>query len=180
MTDEAIKTVTDIIKNIIEIIALLIAGIIAIRINWKFVPIIYLDITNEWLDQENGKLKLKLSIENKSNVKAVKKSVRLQILEYDLDKVNLLSEWVPFQDNRIKPNEIPNLWKEPVDVWETTQAIYPGEVTSLDYMCHCPTNKLVHVALFFEGRPDFFRQIFNLTESWCTTKIIANKLLDKK
>jgi hypothetical protein len=162
------------VKDILEIIAIVIAAIIAIRINWKFVPIIFLDITSEWIDKETGKLKLKLTIENKSNVKAVKKFFWLQVLEYDLKQTSTISEWVPFFEPDIKPNEKPVFWKEPVDVWQSTVEIYPGEISSLDYLCTCPKNRMIKVALFFGGKPDFFSQLRRADETWCTTKIFAN------
>jgi hypothetical protein len=170
------KTIIEIIKNVVEIIAIVLAGIVGLRINWKFVPIIHLDILSEWLDQNNGKLKLKLSIENKSNVKAVKNSFRLQILEYNIDQITSLSEYVPFYNDKILETEKPNSWREPIHVWQPTEAIYPGQTTSLDYMCICPPNKLLHVALLFEGRPDFLSKLINLSESWCATKIFANSI----
>jgi hypothetical protein len=169
-----IKTTIETIKDIVEICAILLAAVIAFRIKWQFVPIMHLDIGSEWLDKSSGKLKLSLTIENKSNVKAKKKRVRVQILEYDLSSRNTLSEWVPFSINEMLDHE-KTIWKEPVDVWQPTVEFYPGVATTLDYMCHCPKGKLLHVGLFLEtDTQDLFKEILRYHESWCTTRIIAN------
>ena len=166
------------IKDVLEICAIIFAGFIAYRINWKFVPIIQLDILYDWIDQERGLLKLKLKVENKSNVKAVKKDIFLQSLQYDLTQINSLSEWVPLSKDVIREGEEPIFWNNPVKVWTTTKVIYPGEITELEYVCSCPKGRLLHVLLKFESNVDY-NKIRNYPESWATTKFISNNLPTK-
>ncbi len=184
-----------IVKSMCEIIALFIGAFIAFRIYWKFIPIIYLDISSEWLDKETGKLKLKLTIENKGGVKAKKDIALLQIFEYPLSSTEKLMECVPmFKEEFDELNlKVKPTWKPPTEFWKQSQAFYHGRSMSTEYLYSCPPDNLLHVCLFVSTRTDYgfgFRRkrkrkeakilneknirILDFSESWATTKIIAN------
>jgi hypothetical protein len=162
------------IKNIFEIAAILLGAIFALQVYRLFSPVILLEIKPEWIDKKAGLLKINLQLENKSRVKAHKKVVYFQYLEYTVENRKTLSEWVPMHNNSIIPGEEPNYWRDPIEIFKSTLTLYPGEVCSVDYLCTCPPGKLLHILLQYRTRVTLPMRIGASADSWATTRIISN------
>jgi hypothetical protein len=167
----------DDIKNILEIFALigaLLGTVLAFIVykDYKYIPIILLDIKHHWINEETGQVLLKICVENKSKVRVEKDKFILHILEYPAD-TKRLSEWVPKsrneEDNK-RPEELPpDIDMPPImDFMISSKFIYPCEVSTQDYLTVCPKGKLLHILLQFKSK-----SIFS-DESWAITRIIIN------
>lgn len=117
-------------------------------------PKMRLRIIPNWID--NTTVVLGLEVENYSKVGVRKKIVKLQILPYLLSEQRQLSEFVPLDKSWIKEDEKPLKWQDPVEIFETTSYLYPGEITTVERLVQLPEpGTYLHVALQFRATSHF-------------------------
>lgn len=90
----------------------------------------------ELIETTPGVYLVRLQAENVSKVKArmKRRGARLQLLDYEIAGKKILSEWVPFEQKAIRPNEPPLKWSEPLVVLDETRFLKPGQVISIDVL----------------------------------------------
>ena len=135
---------------------------------------LHLRINATWID--STKVILRFEVENRSRVSLKPKSIKLQILEYPINKRNSLSEWVPFSPDRIHAGEDPLQWNIPVKIFETTKCAYPNDSLAVDRLHSISSkNNLLHVGLQIEAKSIrlFPRWKIFGNDQWTTTAIIA-------
>jgi hypothetical protein len=137
------EVLISLIRDVLPLLALIIGGLFAIFIYSQFAPILNLRIIASWADEDREYLKLKFEIENKSRVRVNSPLARIQMLEHKLTETNLISEWVPFHRDAIKPEEAPIVWREPERVFKSTERIFPGETLSIERLVHCSQDKTI-------------------------------------
>jgi len=139
------------VRDIVTILAVLIGGLVGIFAFFQFAPVIQLKIIPIWADKFKEYLVVRFEIENKSKVRANKPSGRIQFIEHKVTSGTTISNWVPFEEKRIKPEEPIKEWREPVKIFESTKQIYPGEMIVLERMYHIPQRHGVfHIGLQVE------------------------------
>lgn len=96
----------------------------------------------------NDFIVLIIEVENLSNVRIDKEHVKLQILKYRPTEISKISEWVPFKQDDIIPNEEPIEWSDPIDILKTTEGIYPSERKHVERLIKIPPEDIIfHIGL---------------------------------
>lgn len=172
-----IKDASLIAGGIVSVVAVLLSGWLGIFVFRQFAPVLTLRVVPTWLGDDSSCVLLRLEVENKSRVRVHKRIIRLQVLEHEVREGGSLSEWVPFEEKRVRPLEKPDQWKDPVEVFETTSGIDPGEILVADRLHDCPAARFLHVGLQAEAKLGVFGKIAarvrGNNQSWTTTCIIA-------
>ena len=163
------------IKDIVTILAMIIAGYIAVFVYFSFAPVVRLSIESEWIKKDY--LKIVLEVENMSKIRMRKDFILFQILEHDIKETKFLSEWVPFEKDSIK--ESIKHWKEPENIFETTRYFYPNDRIKAERLYHFPENSIIHVGLQVKAKLNIFGRIAskigNQPLRWTTTRIVVKK-----
>ena len=127
---------------------------------------------------ERSSVVAEFEIRNISKVRCIKRKVSVQFLHFESDNEHY-SEWVPFIENKIKPEERPTTWSAPIDILETTKFWYPGDVTRVERSFNCPAPGLYKIGLQAEVQIPWLARAVNIfqrpwlkRERWTTTKII--------
>lgn len=166
-----IEVVLEIIKNTLEIIALFVGGYLVVFVYFQLSPALILRIIPRWIDKQS--LVIRLEIENISRVCLKKEYIILQILEYSSKKSSELSEWIPFSESEIINKERPFKWNLPVDIFETTEYVYPHEVLTIERFYKVQNNNsLLHIGLQCKSKailPHLKLRLFGHRERWTTT-----------
>ena len=90
--------------------------------------------------------------------------IKVQILEYPVNRISDLSEWVPFTVENIKKQEEPLSWRDPVQIFDSTKYTYPNEILSVERLYNLNhTDAFLHVALQFRSKSVF---------SWLQVRIL--------
>lgn len=168
----------ELVANLITILALLIGAALAILLFLQFAPILNLRLSSEWVGKNSRWVVLKMEVENVSRVRVTKQYIHLQVLPYKYPPKNeYLSEWVPFQQEKISQTEQPMEWQYPDEVFESTLTIDPNESLSVERLIYCPPDTILKVGLQakisfgFLGR--MVARLRSWDHSWTTTMIIA-------
>ena len=144
----AIADVIGIVKDIVTVLAVLIGGAMAVFVYFQLAPVLQLRILPRWSDENKQHLILRFEIENKSRVRAYSPWGRIQVLKHKIEQGSSLSRWVPFEEGAVKPMEPPIEWSDPIEIFTSTEEIYPGETIAFERLCHCPEDAVIlHVGL---------------------------------
>ena len=159
-----------VIRDIVTIIALLFGGLLGIFVFFQLAPVIQLRIIPNWTDETKQYLLIRFEIENKSRVRVTNPGGKIQVLEHKVTSGAIISNWVPFEEKRIKPEE-PVEWREPVKIFEITKQIFPGEIIVLERLYHVPQNRVIlHIGLQVELELSFIgRLVTRKREPWRQT-----------
>jgi hypothetical protein len=153
-----------------------IGGIITLFVNSKFSPGLHLRILGNWIDAE--RIILRIEVENKSQVRVVQKNIKLQILEYPAGTKSL-SEWVPFESDKVRVGEEPLSWRDPIEIFQTNRCLNPGEITAIERIERLSSkDRLFHVGLQFKSKSGvpFLPLLFlGHKEQWTTTTIFVHQ-----
>ncbi len=170
--------VIGLVRDIALIVAMLLSAGLALFVFVQFAPKLQLRIIPRWADETKGFLILKLEVENNSGIRVRKQKIQLQILEHEVPAHGCLSEWVPFDKKAILPQEQPKEWQDSIEIFRSTGYLNPGEMLSVERLCHCPQDSILHVGLQAKatlgalGRlPAWFR-FWN--EQWTSTIIVMH------
>jgi len=152
--------------NLITSLALLVGAGFAVVVFLQFAPVLNLRIIPSWAGDKSRWVTLKLEIENKSRVRIRKQSVYLQILQYQVPAGRALSEWVPFEEEAIIASEQPLQWSEPIEVFNNTEIIDPGEVLAIERLHYCPPDALLKVGLQVRVKMGIVGRIATRVRGW--------------
>jgi hypothetical protein len=148
---DSVSVMADIVgmaKDIATVLGILVAGIMAVFVYFQLAPVLQLRILPRWADDNRRFLILRFEMENKSRVRMRSPWGRIQVLRHKVEPGESLSRWVPFDKDSVKPAEHPIEWVEPIEIFTSTQEIYPGETIAFERLHHCPEEPLVlHVGL---------------------------------
>jgi hypothetical protein len=176
-----IKDVIGMARDIAPAVGLLVAGWLAIFVFRQFAPVLTLRIVPTWTSDDSRWVVLRLEVENKSRIRVRKRSIYLQVLEPEVREGGSLSEWVPFEEKHVDPDEWPAPWQEPFEVFKTTSGIDPGEILVAERLHYCPPNGVLHVGLQVKAQLGVFGKIATWVrgnnQSWTTTCIIMKRSL---
>lgn len=168
-----------IIKDIVTILAILLGGYISIFVYLYFAPVVKLNITYYFIDEEY--VKLELQVENIGRIRMTKEKIQLQILYHNISGIKELSEWVPFTENGININEKPLEWKEPIDIFTTTRFLYPHDQIKADRLYKIPKGQLIHIGMQVNVKLGKISGVFaGLRKQplrWTATRIIVSQSL---
>lgn len=154
------------IKGIVTIVALLLGAGLAVFVFVQFSPKLQLRIIQRWVDEINGLFVLKLEVENISRIRVYKQKIQLQILEHEVPANGCLSEWVPFDEEEVLSEEKPKEWHAPIEVFESSKFLNPGEILSVERLCHCPHKSVVHVGLQVKVKLGVLGCVASCFRSW--------------
>jgi hypothetical protein len=109
----------------------------------RLAPTLSLNIIPSWID--GRLLHIRLELKNTSRVRVKKKRAVFQFLRYDLEKMEKslrrgsLSEWVPLTQGRDEgfPKQDPIEWRDPLQVFSTTEWLDSGEKITIDRLEYC-------------------------------------------
>jgi hypothetical protein len=136
-------------SDYISIVSIVVVVFITVFIYLSFSAKMALRILPTWIN--SSQVIIRLEIENTSKVRVKKKLARLQVLPYLIEEQKELSEWIPFSKEKIKVNEQPYIWWEPIEIYECTAYLYPGEIIGIERLFKAPTERIFfHVALQFQ------------------------------
>jgi hypothetical protein len=153
------------VATTIGIVAVVTMALLAFFVRVSFAPVLRLRILPRWSDDTKNFVILRLEVENISRVRVQKQQIRIQALRHKLEMGGLLSEWVPFSRDDIR-DEQPLEWREPVEIFNTTNHIYPGEVLSVERMYHCEQDTALHVGLQVKAKLGRFSRLATRIRSW--------------
>jgi DNA-binding XRE family transcriptional regulator len=108
------------------------------------VPALRVRVEPELIDRKARIIRIRLEAENRSRVAAAMKQARLQVLEHSTSNIQVLSEWVPFKEDAILPNEQPARWREPMQVMRSTVQITADEVIKTEVLYRTSGAVAVH------------------------------------
>jgi hypothetical protein len=154
-----------------QIVAALVTAALFIWLYHEFLPVLRLTINVT--EKKDGMLILRLEATNISKLPARVRSgwARLQVLEHDISGMTTLSEWVPFVRDKIKKDERPTEWRDPVAVLETTKFIKPGETVTVERGHQPAFGMAVHCAFQIQVRTNFFiGLLYGHSPSFTTTR----------
>jgi hypothetical protein len=165
-----------VLSDLVTIFALVVGAGLAMFVFLQFAPLVNLRIIHRWAGDDSRWVILRLEVENVSRVRIRKQHIRLQILEYELLNDKSLSEWVPFEEEKVCASEPPIEWKDPKEVFKTTVSIDPNEVLSVERLHYCPQNRVTKVGLQLRIDPSVFgsfvARVRRWDQQWTTTAII--------
>ncbi len=164
-------------RGLVEVIAIILAAIVAIFIYVNFSPKITLRVIPTWIDKDKGILKIRTEIENVSRVVCIKKRIRFQILEQKFDG-NLINEFVAFDESKIDlMNPKPEHFSPAEEINKSTSHFYPGEIVAVERLYRVNSSLIQHLGLQFEadlGIMKFVMRILRgIPEQWTTTMIVT-------
>ena len=172
-------------KTILEIIALLLGAYTLIFFYLNFHPVMDLNLETKWVNDNQKELIVKIEVKNISKVRCKKPKIYIQFLEYSSDFEDKLSEWIPFEEKTILPNEKPLFWKEPEVVAATTRLFFPNDSLKIERCYKCQKDHIYKVGLQLIASISILGMIskfgiFNWREwsgieRWTVAKIIYNK-----
>jgi hypothetical protein len=161
---------------LLSVIGLLGSWAIIVFVRCKFSPALQLRLQAKWIDAE--RIVLHIEVENKSQVRVTRKSVKLQIIEYPSGKKSL-TEWVPFASDSVHAGEDCEFWRDPIELFQSNRCLYPGEVLTIERIEHLSSkDRLFHVGLQFKSKSSvpFLKFILlGHNEQWTTTAIFVHK-----
>lgn len=170
--------VMGLVGDIAVLVAMLLGAGLAVFVFVQFAPSLQLRILPRWADEAKGLIILKLEVKNKSRIRVPKQRICLQILEHEVPAGGSLSEWVPFDKQVILPQEQPKEWHEPVEIFQTTRYLNPGEMLSVEMLCHCPRESVLHVGLQAKAKFGILgwlgSRISSWNEQWTSTIIVMH------
>jgi hypothetical protein len=171
-----IKDIIGIADNIVTILAIIGGGWLAIFVFLQFAPVLALRISHTWSVDDANWVVLRLEVENKSKIRVHKQAIYFQLLEHKVTENCSLSEWVAFEEDGVIPSERPINWHQPVEIFETTRGIDPGEMLVAERLHYCPPNCILHVGLQVRAKLGLFGRIATRirgwNQSWTTTRIV--------
>ncbi len=182
-----ISQILSVTTDILAITALLTGTVLAIIVSVQYAPFVKLRILPKWLDDDSGRVILRLEIENISKVKINNQYIALQVLEYPLPKNSsiVISEWVPFVEGKYQklgseepPEEPKQKWQKPVPIFTSTKTIYPSEILSVERSYGCPKDSFLKVGLQLKATSSNSKFVqwvtrkLNWADQWTTTAII--------
>ena len=160
----------------LKIVIVIFGTWLSIYFTLRFMPVLEIITNTYWLQSKEDSFILKIDLVNKSKVRLKKEIVSLQILEYDFEKTKLLSEWVPFKENKIIASEKPLQWNNPVEILTTTDKIEASEKISVERLIKYDPEKIYHIGIQFCARFNWFEKIINRfykkNERWTSTIIV--------
>jgi hypothetical protein len=143
-----IADIIGVVKDVVTVLVVLMGGAMAVFVYFQLAPVLQLRIIPRWTDENKQYLILRFEIENKSRVRAYGPWGRIQILKHGIEPGSSLSHWVPFEESAVRPSEKPIEWSDPIDIFTSTEDIYPGEAIAFERLYHCPEEAVVfHVGL---------------------------------
>lgn len=141
---ETIKAVAD----LITIFAILIGGVTAIFVYFQLAPVLQLRILPRWEGKDKQHLIIRFEIENKARVRVYRPWGRIQVLKYKTGQNPVLSRWIPFEKDAIKPIEPPIEWSEPIKLFTSTREIFPGETIAFERLYNVSEDTVIyHIGL---------------------------------
>ncbi len=174
-----------IIKDIVTILALIGVAWTAIFIYFKFAPVIKINISDKWVN--DNLVILRIEIENVSKVRvAIKKEPRrkenanilFQIFRHNITEGLNLTEFLPFTKKWFDKKGYPSSWKEPEIIFETTEWIYPGETIAIERPISTDKGDMLHVGVQVHakfGRLEFAKKR-HWEQRWTTTRFIKKNV----
>ena len=172
----SLADIVGLIKDILTILALLVGSGFAIFVFFHFAPTLQPRILPSWPNKESQGVILRLEVENKSRIRVFKDTIYLQVLEHKIEEGGFLSEGVPFEEHAIIPSEKPIQWREPVEIFQTTKGLDPGDILVVERLYYCPPNTILHVGLQVRTTLSFFGRIAarigGREQRWTTTRIV--------
>ena len=172
----SLNEIVDLVRDIASILALLLGAYVGIFHFLRFYPVVVVRILPSWPVVGSRWVVLRLEIENRSRVRVRKEKVLLQVLEHRVHEGEHLSEWVPFEEGAVIPSEKPVRWNEPVEVFESTTGLGPGEVVAIERLYYCPPGSVLHVGLQFRAQLGVLAKIGGRMRGWrnqwTATKIV--------
>jgi hypothetical protein len=155
-----ITEVIGLIADVVTVLAVVIGGVMAVFVYFQLAPVLQLRILPRWSDESKQHLVLRFEIENKSRVRMNSPWGQIQVLKHRVEPAGSLSHWVPFEKGKIKPDEVPIEWLDPVKIFGTTKEIYPGQTIAFEMLYHCPEDSVVmHIGLQVGLALDFWERI---------------------
>ena len=153
-------------RDIALIVAMLLGAWLAVFVYVQFAPKLQLRILPRWVDETKGLLILKLEVENNSRIRVPKQKIQLQILEHEVPAHGCLSEWVPFDEEAVLLQEKPKEWHDPIEIFQSTEYLNPGETVSVERLCHCPQDSILHVGLQAKAKLGALGRLAAWFRSW--------------
>jgi len=162
------------VKDIVTLFVVVIGALMALFVYFQFAPVLSLRIVPTWIDDQKELLLVRFEIENRAHVRVYHPKGRIQILEYGIPSggsLPQLSPWVPFVESAILPSEQPLQWREPEEIFKTTQQIYPGEMIMLERLYHVVSDAVIlHIGLQVEMKLSLLGRIITCKkENWRQT-----------
>jgi hypothetical protein len=168
-------------KNLLQTIVTIIGGvgvifgsILAWRYCFAFAPQITLGLSRPMdASQRIGVVTIKVTNTSKTRVR--KKRLLLQILFYNVDRMETLGEWVPFE------NDYTSEWRAPREICTSTKYVYWGETITVDHPIvfpDCPGGPYVaHIGLQFYAKLSLGQRFLGnywgkRKERWTTTTYV--------
>jgi hypothetical protein len=146
----------------------LLTAVLAVWLYQELLPVLTVRI--RVAEKDGHMLLFHLEAENKSRLPARVTLARFQILEHNISGANTLSEWVPFDKSRVRPDEQPVEWKDPVEVLETTRFVKPGEIITVERGYRPTPGTAVHCAYQVQIRPNLIAGwLYGHSPSFTTT-----------
>jgi len=175
-----INEVLTMLSMILTIFSMLVGIILVIFYYVDLSPKVDLQIEPTWVGSKNEFLKLRLMVKNISRIRLHKYKCLVQVLEYNFPtSEKCLSEWIPFKpiDNG-EPKQIPKSWVTPVEIFQTTKNIEPGETISGDRLYYFPNLEVsLKIGLKFRGHLNCFAKLAHFLkrpqETWTITRIVV-------
>ncbi len=156
----SIPEVIGLTSDIVSLFVLGLGAILALFVFFQLAPVLTLRILPSWTSDSKDVLKIRLEVENKSRIGVRYPKFHLQILEHRVEANVALSEWVPFAEVEILPDEQPLFWQDPVQVFGSTNGIYAGEVISIERLYPCQEDStVIHVGLRVEIKQGFVGRV---------------------
>ncbi|TET74520.1 MAG: hypothetical protein E3J56_02235 [Candidatus Aminicenantes bacterium] len=153
-------------RDIVIIVAMLLSAGLAVFVFVQFAPKLQLRIIPRWADETKGFLILEFELENNSRIRVHKQKIQLQILEHEVPVHGSLSEWVPFDKEAILPQEQPKEWHDPIEILRSTKYLNPGEMQSVERLCYCPQDSILHVGLQAKAKLGALGRLAAWLRSW--------------
>lgn len=157
----------DTVKTILEIVLIVVGAFGVVFVYLKLTPNLSLSISPQWTTGIDDFCVLRLTIENKSNVRLKKESILLAITEHELSDHSQLSEMVNFSSAS--------------EICKPTQYIYPSKILVVDWLLHFPSSeKVKHVGLQVNGIRPRWASLANLEfkrhRHWTTTAFVLKPI----
>jgi hypothetical protein len=169
-----------------------VSGAIIAFVKLRVSSIVRMHMFPRWVNEAKQSVILRIEVENKATIRIWKNLIQLQTFEYKLPVDASLSEWVSFtkkayDDHYEKHPEAPRPikgFKEPVEIFTSTNHIYPGEVISVERLCPFNTGNILQVGVQTSGRLGISGRIRGHAilpvQQWTTTIILSGDLPKSK
>ena len=177
--------IVSVIKDIVSLLAVVIGALVVLFVYFQFAPVLSLRIAPTWIGKKRSLLLIRIEVENKARVRLHSPKGKIQVLKYSLPAQGFLSQWVPFERGTIPKEESPIEWREPIEIFNTTKEIYPGETIAYERLYHIPEDTvIVHIGLQVEMKlGGLGRLVTGKKENWrqtttCFAVKSANELIE--